>query len=239
MAGNKRGGINIVDKGRRQFQTISHEPGNKKGLSGNFITSVAESPAGTLFVATEENGLNVKEPGADYFTTYQYKPGDVNSISSNNVNNITIDHNGSIWLATYTDGICRFDPSTRKFKRYIAVNPKKNLENKVFNTLYEDRSGTLWASALRRGNHFGALYQYNRSADKFEIFDDRLSDLFSLLEDSQEISGEVVLPTSLKLTRIPGNTNIFTLASLSELLQTMVWEIFGWVQRRRPCIIRS
>lgn len=183
--GTRRGGINIVDKGRRQFQTISHEPGNKKGLSGNFITSVAESPGGTLFVATEENGLNVKEPGADYFNTYQFKPGDVNSISSNNVNNITIDHNGSIWLATYTDGICRFDPSARKFKRYIAINPQKNQENKVFNTLYEDRSGTLWASALRRGNHFGALYQYNRSADKFEIFDDRLSDLFSLLEDSQ------------------------------------------------------
>lgn len=183
--GTRRGGINIVDKGRRQFQTISHEPGNKKGLSGNFITSVAESPAGTLFVATEENGLNVKEPGTDYFTHYQFNPADVSSLSGNNVNNITIDHNGSIWLATYTDGICRFDPSARKFKRYVAVNPAKNLENKVFNTLYEDRSGTLWASALRRGNHFGALYQYNRPADKFEIFDDCLSDLFSLSEDSQ------------------------------------------------------
>ncbi|MGJ7030238.1 hybrid sensor histidine kinase/response regulator transcription factor [Niabella hirudinis] len=183
--GTRRGGINIIDPGREKFVTVSHEPGNPNSLSGNFITSVCEAPNGDLLVATEDNGLNVVDTKNNRITYYKNNPRDPASLSGNNVNNITIDHLGHIWLATYTDGICRFIPASRNFKRYRTVNEKTGVENKVFNIFYEDKDHTLWAAALRRGNYFGALYRYNRAKDIFEIFDDKLSDLFSLKEDGQ------------------------------------------------------
>ena len=183
--GTRRGGINIIDPGREKFVTISHEPGDANSLSGNFITSVCEAPNGDLLVATEDNGLNVVDAKNNRISYYKNNPRDPASLSGNNVNNITIDHLGNIWLATYTDGICRFMPAAGSFKRYKTVNEKTGVENKVFNIFYEDAGNTLWASALRRGNYFGALYRYNRAKDVFEIFDDKLSDLFSLEEDSQ------------------------------------------------------
>ena len=183
--GTRRGGINIKNNRNEQFVTISHEPGNPNSLSGNFITSVCEMPNGDMWVATEDNGLNLFSKKENRFIHYKYNPQHPGSIAGNNVNNVTIDYLGKVWVATYTDGICRFDPLTRQFKRYQTVNTKTGIENRVFNSFYEDADKTLWASALRMGNFFGALYYYNRQNDVFEMFDDRLSDLFSLKEDSE------------------------------------------------------
>ncbi|MBO9617844.1 MAG: response regulator [Niabella sp.] len=183
--GTRRGGINVLDGNRSKFATIRHEPGNSNSLSGNFITSVAELANGNLLVATEDNGLNLLDKSTGRFIHYRYDAANPNSIASDNINNITIDHLGNIWLATFTNGICRLLPGTQTFKRYTTINTKTGVTNKVFNTFYEDRNQTLWASALRRGSDMGALYRYNREKDDFELFDDRLSDLFSLNEDQE------------------------------------------------------
>lgn len=183
--GTRRGGINFVDPGKRKFTTVAHEPGNIHSLSGNFITSVCEMPDGVLLVGTEDNGLNLVDTKAGRYTHYRSNPADPASLSSNNVNNIKLDRRGNIWLATYTNGICRFFPQTKTFKRYSTVNTKTGVENKVFNVFYEDADNTLWASALRQGNYFGALYRYNKQKDVFEMFDDKLSDIFSMTEDNE------------------------------------------------------
>lgn len=183
--GTRRGGINILDHGRDKITTVSHDASNPNSLSGNFITSLCEMPNGDLLVATEDKGLNLLDKNTNRFIHYRCEPGNPLSLSSDNVNSITRDHLGYVWLSTYTNGICRYDPKIRRFKRYKALNPKTGTENIVFNTCYEDCHGTLWASALRRGNDFGALYLFNRQNDAFEMFDDRLSDLFSLLEDGE------------------------------------------------------
>lgn len=200
--GTRRGGINVIDHGREKFTTISREPGNANSLSGNFITSVCEMPNGDLLVGTEENGLNVLEKSTSQFLHYQYNPANPNSISSNNVNHILMDHTKKIWLATYTNGVCSFDPATKRFQQYKTINPKTGVENKVFNVFYEDAQKNLWTTALRRGNHFGALYRYNREADRVEIFDDRLSDLFSLKEDREGNFWGGGLTDLLKIDRI-------------------------------------
>jgi len=181
--GTRRGGINILDKEREKFTTVSHEPSDPYSLSGNFITSICEMQNGNLLVATEDNGLNLLDKKTNQFVHYRYDPHNPSSLSSDNVNSIALDYLGNVWLATFTDGICRFEPQTNSFKRYKTFNPKTGVENKVFNTFYEDADKNLWASALRRGNDFGALYRYNREKDVFELFDERLSDLFSLKED--------------------------------------------------------
>ena len=182
--GTRRGGIDMLDERRKNFVTVSHEPGNPNSLSGNFITSVCEMADGNLLVATEGNGLNlVKKTGE--VIHYLDNPSEPSSISSNYVNSVFVDHEGKIWLATFTDGICRLDLQTRKLKRYTTINSKTGIENKIFQCLYEDDTKTLWAAALMTGNYFGGLYRYDRAKDTFELFDDKLSDLFSLSEDNK------------------------------------------------------
>ncbi len=185
--GTRRGGINIINTLGERFKTFGHEPGNNNSLSGNFITSLCELPNGNLLIGTEDNGLNVFDNKTNSFKSYKYNASDPSSISSNNVNNILSDFMGNVWIATYTNGICRFTPQNGNFVRYKTVNERTGVENKVFNNFYEDAEKNLWASALRRGNYFGALYRYNRTKDVFEIFDDKLSDLFSLFEDKQGV----------------------------------------------------
>ena len=207
--GTRRGGINIINRDKQKFVTISHEPGNPNSLSGNFITSVCEMNNGNLLIATENNGLDILDRNTNKFTHYKYDPKDLSSISSNNVNGISLDYLRNVWVATYTDGVCRFDSQTHKFKRYKTVNAKTGVENKVFNTFYEDGDKTLWASALRTGNYLGALYRYNRQKDVFELFDDSLSDLFSIKEDSDGNLWGGGLTNLVKIDRVNHRNQFF------------------------------
>ena len=181
--GTLKGGINIIDPQKKRFQIIAHDPGITAGFTGNFVSAFFEAPDSILWIGTDDAGINIWDRKKNSFTNMRYRDGDNRSLPSNTVTAIKGDAFNNLWIGTFTSGLLRLHAERNISKRYQCINPVSGLENPVICVLFEDRRKMLWATTLRQGNRYGALYYYNKGADRFDAFDTNLSDLFVLYED--------------------------------------------------------
>lgn len=224
--GTLRSGINILDPHKNRFQTITREPGNTNTLSGNVIAALYEAADGQLYIGTDGAGLNVWNRERNTFTTFTQR--NTPTLSDNFITDIKGDKKGDIWIATFTNGINRYHPTTRQFKKYACINPVTGEENRVVFCLYTDARGDLWAATLRNGGVYGGLYRYNPAADRFDAFDNRLSDLFSLREDSRGVLWGGNLNQLIKIDKAGKAHQYFT---IGHLVRTMTEDEQGnfWI----------
>jgi signal transduction histidine kinase/ligand-binding sensor domain-containing protein/DNA-binding response OmpR family regulator len=180
--GTAKGGVNIIDPQKQRFQIINHDPGVEDGFKGSSVSSFYELSDDVLWIGTDEAGINIWDRKKNSFRNLAQQPGNNNSLPSNAVTSIQGDGK-NIWAATFSAGIMRYDQQGKPVKRYKCINPVSGKENPVVFVLFVDSKKTLWATTLRQGNQYGALYYYNPSADNFEAFDTDLSDLFAINED--------------------------------------------------------
>ncbi|NMN35206.1 two-component regulator propeller domain-containing protein [Pedobacter sp. SG918] len=178
--GTYSGGVTILDPVKKIFHTWAHNPqGNS--IPGNSISSFLATKDGKLYIGTDGTGLSIWDRKLNQFTNYKHT-SDPNTISSNFISSMVSDNDGNIWIGTFTEGANRFDPNTKKFTRYKIVDPQTGVESKVAFTVFEDRDHDIWAGTLRRGSLLGGLYRFNPSLDKFELFDKKLGDLFTMMQ---------------------------------------------------------
>lgn len=93
---------------------------------------------------------------------------------------------GSIWLTSFVDQVYRYQPQQNKFVHYELLSTDGEKRSKVAFNIFEDKAKNLRVTSLRQGDVKGALYLFNRTADRFESFDSRLSDLLYIMEESFE-----------------------------------------------------
>lgn len=178
-----RGGINILDNKLQNFQLIRHDPLNKNSLINNFVLSFCEDENHNLWIGTDGGGLSFWEQKSRQYHNFTSVPHDPGTLSSNFVVSILKDYTNEIWVATFSGGIDRYEKKTGKFKHYRCYNTVKGAEENNLWKLFEDSGHRLWAGTTRGG----ALYLYNRSADRFELFDKNLTNIHTLYEDQQGI----------------------------------------------------
>jgi signal transduction histidine kinase/ligand-binding sensor domain-containing protein/DNA-binding response OmpR family regulator len=184
--GTQKGGVNILDPGKNRFQLIAHDPGIVGGFEGNSVSAFYEAGDNYIWIGTDDAGINIWDRKLNRFTRLHHIDDDVRSLPSNAVTDIEFDElSNKIWISTFTSGLFRVESQQGSGKRYRCLNPVSGLENPVVYVLYEDSLKTLWATTLRQGNRYGALYYYNRTYDRFDAFDTNLSDLFTISEDRQ------------------------------------------------------
>lgn len=181
--GTARGGVTIIDPQKNKFLNISNEHGNVNSLTYNVVSTFCETPDGDIWIGTDGGGLDIWSRKKNTFTLYKHSLSDPTSLSDNFITSIKTDHNQNVWIATFTRGINRFDKLTHRFVHYDCHNPVSGAQNSVVYALCLDKNQQLWASTLRQGSLYGALYKFNAVANLFESFDTNLSDLFTLSED--------------------------------------------------------
>jgi signal transduction histidine kinase/ligand-binding sensor domain-containing protein/DNA-binding response OmpR family regulator len=179
--GTIKGGCNVFDEQKNNFVTVTSDPHKSNTLSSNFIYSFYEDKAGDIFVGTEGGGLSIWNRSVNTFKNYRNQPANTSSISHNIVSSILQDYTGALWMATYGGGINRFNKTTGSFERFRCVNDATGEENRNAWLLYEDKAKTLWATTFING----PLYFFNRTLNRFVVFDEEVHDLVSILEDSQ------------------------------------------------------
>jgi signal transduction histidine kinase/ligand-binding sensor domain-containing protein/DNA-binding response OmpR family regulator len=179
--GTLRGGINVIESKTTSFKTITYDPPGRKNIVNNFILSFCEDLNHDVWVGTDGAGLRCWNRKKNTFTEYLNDPSDPGSVSSNFITGILRDVNNEIWVSTWFGGINRFNRATRRFQRFACFNPQTNAEEKHTWLLYEDKQKRLWAAATNDG----CLYLFNRTANRFELFDDRIVNLQSLVEDNK------------------------------------------------------
>ncbi|HWV74451.1 MAG TPA: two-component regulator propeller domain-containing protein [Pseudosphingobacterium sp.] len=177
--GTLRGGLNIIDESACRFTLVQRNTNSTSPLSSNFILSFCEEDNDKIWIGTDGAGVSLWHRSAGTFENYKHNALKPNSLSNNNVVNVVKDDEGSIWIATYGGGINKLNPKTKAFKRYACFNTSYGYEEVNVWALYKDSQGTIWAGALSDGG----LYRFNKEADYFELVDNRVTNLLTIMED--------------------------------------------------------
>lgn len=140
-------GLSYYDKGLEKFYNYLHDITDPTSLSHNYITSLALSKNGILWIGTLGGGINKLKPGTNKFIKILNIPGDTTCISSDNITSIEIDRFGLLWVGTADFGVNVIDPDTNKVLRYQNVTDKidkSNLSSSQILKIHEDKAGRIW-----------------------------------------------------------------------------------------------
>jgi signal transduction histidine kinase/ligand-binding sensor domain-containing protein/DNA-binding response OmpR family regulator len=180
--GTLRGGINVIDPNKERFQNIVSNPATTNTLISNYILSFYEAPNNDLWIGTDGDGLSIWNRQLNSFTNYRHHSDDPGSLSDNFVTDIQSDFQNNIWITTYRGGVNRFNNG--KFEHYNCIDPDNTTLtlHPIGPTLLEDAEKNCWLSTQQYG-----LFKLNRQKKVFELFDDRLKDLYVLKEDRDHV----------------------------------------------------
>ncbi|MBS1664095.1 MAG: response regulator [Bacteroidetes bacterium] len=176
--GTLRGGINVIEPKSTLFETVTYGTAGGNSRVSNFILSFCEDGARNVWVGTDGAGLRYWDRKNNKTTEYLNKPGDERSISSNFITCMVRTRKNVFWAATWFGGVNRWNPVTKSFERYACINASGVEERNIWQ-LCEDSQQRLWASATNDGS----LYLFNEATNRFELFDESIISLQSLVED--------------------------------------------------------
>jgi PAS domain S-box-containing protein len=138
-AGTYDHGLLRLDRRTGLFQAYRHNSADPYSLSNNIVPRLFVDHNGTLWVATDD-GLNRFDSATGRFTVYKLDPQKIVSYLE-----LVEDREGALWLGTDSSGLERFDPATGQFTKYEHdINRPGTLSDNRVNSVYFDRSGTMW-----------------------------------------------------------------------------------------------
>lgn len=140
------GGRGIVSRYRRETDDFQRYPLPVTRTA--FITivwSIAEEPAGRLWVSGGSNGLYYFCPDSDAFIAYENLP------TTSQINGIMIEKGEYLW-ATSVDGLHRLELSSGKWDswHYDSGDPSSLTSNRTYKVV-GDHQGEIWISTRERG----------------------------------------------------------------------------------------
>ncbi len=132
-------------------------------LSGNTVTSLAESSDGVLWVAAYGTGLNRIDPVSGDVRIYKSSPQDETSIPSDELMVVHVDPQDRVWVGTRGHGIARLSVDESGFERY-AHDPGQpdSLSGNRISSLTTDGHGNLWVGTFGSGLNRMAAQQPGR-----------------------------------------------------------------------------
>ncbi len=181
-----QGGLNRYDGYR--FEIYRHDAVDPASLASDYVLSLAEGPAGDLWVGTEGSGLARWRRASDSFTSYPHDPaGD--GVSGRRVITLAWDRQDQLWAGTTDAGLSRLDPETGAVRRFRHdPDDASSLAHDQLGTIYVDRYGELWIGTWQGLDRFDRNRQSfvhfrHDPADPTTLSDDRVR---AILEDSAD-----------------------------------------------------
>ncbi len=202
-----RGGVNMIEPHNNAFSHIFYNKWNAQSkIVEDFILSFCEDEKGNLWIGTDGAGLRYWDRKLNLYDEYKNESWNPGSISSNFITRIIRDYNNDIWTSTWFAGINKFNKNNRTFKRYSCVNPLTNsIENHAW-LVFEDSKKNLWASTTNEGY----LYKFNREKDSFELFDENIRNVLSLIEDDDGTLWAGNFESLIKIDQVEMKHSFFT-----------------------------
>ncbi|HEX5152302.1 MAG TPA: two-component regulator propeller domain-containing protein [Parafilimonas sp.] len=170
------GGFNYFDPVTEKFIRFQHEPGNSNSLINNTINIIYKDRKQNLWTGTDV-GLDKMEIKTGKFTHYQHSSTDTNSLIDNGIDCFLEDSRSQLWIGCRA-GINVLDNTTGKFKHYLKGNG--------IESIFEDATGTIWASTYRKG-----LFKFDSYTENFIPFVNpntglTINNVLSIIEDDQK-----------------------------------------------------
>jgi signal transduction histidine kinase/CheY-like chemotaxis protein len=177
--GTLRGGVNIIEPPLNLFKTIVYEPESTNNSVQNFILSFCEDENKNVWIGTDGAGLRYWNRADNTYQGFANNPGSSNAVSSNFITSIVKDQSNNIWVSSWRGGVDRFNKASRAFQHYDCFNMRTKVNDNNIWFLYHDSKKKLWAGAVRNGG----LYRLNENNNRFENFDNNLTELQCMAED--------------------------------------------------------
>jgi ligand-binding sensor domain-containing protein len=173
------------------FYRLQNQP---RSLGGNYVSSLLETPDGSLYLTLADGGLSHYDRyAADSrtFTNFPHHPRQANSPSTNALYTVACDSAGILWMGGENSGLIRFDPRTRQFSTYRNQpgDPASLPDNTLFR-IYPDPDGTLWMGTREHG-----LVQFDPRLNRFTTYS--LQELIPASYESENGVGPICIGRDL------------------------------------------
>jgi ligand-binding sensor domain-containing protein/signal transduction histidine kinase len=136
------------------FTTYQFDPDDTSSIGGNAITVICEDKDGTIWVVVNGVGIYLFDRTTEKFTRFKPKAGPAPSYLSTSWA-LNVDSEGKIWMTTDNGSLLRYDKQAGKFfdEDYaLQIFSKQDSGNHLqpgINTIYKDKSGTLWVASTQ------------------------------------------------------------------------------------------
>ncbi len=150
-------GLNRFDPATATFTHYRHDTAQSWSLSSDNVTALCEDEAGDLWIGTYGGGLcrlAHEDRAAPKFIPYQPEPDKAGTHHNTVLAVLAAKQNqaGTLWIGTFGGGLHRLrrdDLKSGKASIYKneAQNPASLSHDRIY-TLYEDRTGNLWAGTM-------------------------------------------------------------------------------------------
>jgi signal transduction histidine kinase/ligand-binding sensor domain-containing protein len=161
--GTEKGGVNIVNFQKEQFDSYRHKPGNPNSLLPGRVTAVHIDDNGILWLGYTPLALSRIDRKSGKITHYTSKHGDKYSLGRGaTIRSIFRDSRDYLWLGGWESGLTRFDERTGQFKQYLPKQDDANslISDKVY-CILEDNNRNLWIGQK------GGLSRFNPEKERF------------------------------------------------------------------------
>lgn len=145
------GGLNRLDRNRKDFKAFKHDPSDPHSISGDYINQLTFDRDGKLWLATT-GGLDLFDcEKQKIIRHFRFDPGVQNGISNNNVNTVFCDRQNNIWVGT-SDGLDLLDRKRLTFKKFVANRQVANsLSGNDVRAIFQDESSRIWVGTNGNG----------------------------------------------------------------------------------------
>lgn len=180
-------GLNRYDGSK--FRTFRYSKDNTHSIGNNFIRSIAQVNDNTIYLGTDA-GVYMMNTYDETFTKLTTATKEQIRMTSA-INSLLVDKDGFVWIGSMHQGIFRYDPKRHILQRIPVL--KTNLDGSSVWTIYQDKSGTIWA-----GSRMGLL-RYNKDIYQFEpvkgLFDSKSETEYETLSIYEDDKGNLWLGT--------------------------------------------
>lgn len=121
------------------------------GVESPVVLSLLYDVKGNLWIGTRNQGLIKYQPETGKIRQYKSDGNNINSTTPNQINAVHQRKNGSVWIAA-GNGLFHYDAQHDDFESFVNdPNDPESINDEVFYSLCEDRSGIFWTGTFLGG----------------------------------------------------------------------------------------
>lgn len=162
--GTEGDGLFLINSQTHDVVNFSHTPGEKGGISSNYIRALTLDSENKLWVGTI-NSLNIYNEKDHSFQSYTSDLSISGSLSQTSIRNIFMDSQGGMWLGTYFGGINYYHPLKNRFHNIQFKTNENSLNNSIVNCITEEKGKGIWI-----GTNNGGLNYYDKYTKCFTYY---------------------------------------------------------------------
>ncbi len=212
------GGLHRFDPEQGVMHTYLHGEVEPGGSNNAFISTMAESDDGALWLAIRGHGLGRFDPANGDIRLFRYEAGDETTVPNNHVLAIRNRHNGRFWVLA-SRGLVDLDPKEKRLKRVFAISDVAGARTEQLFSCVHAQPGppeVLWI-----GTNRGGLYRFVPETMEIEQQDLRPHGVLdnSVYEILPGDDGHLWMSTNFGLLRFDARANSYRLFASGRSLQ--------------------